>query len=95
MPGGATPKNSGIAGGQLLGIVLQGGLAVAVINNILIQNSINDAVDRQLLRIGLDGSKILTSLGTLYSRVKNFDTKIQRFEKELNANAKDYFQLNK
>jgi hypothetical protein len=99
MPGGATPKNGGIAGGQLLGIVLQGGLALAVINNILIQNSINDAVDRQLLRIGLDGSKIFTSLGTLYSRVKNldikFDTKIQKFERELTANAKDYLQLNK
>jgi hypothetical protein len=99
MPGGANPKNGRIAGGHLLNIVLQGGLALAVIHNTLIQNGINDAVDRQLLRIGLDGSKILTSLGTLYSRVKNLDTKVDIFNnkitKELDRNAKDYGQLNK
>lgn len=99
IPGGATTKNGGIAGGQLLGIVLQRGLALAVINSILIQNFINDTVDRQFITLNNDLSKNLTLLTTLNSRMKNLDTRVNNFNekitRELDVNAKDYARLNK
>ena len=99
MPGGANAKNAGIAGGQLINIVIQGGLALAVIQNTLIQNFINDRVDNQLLVLNNDLSKNLTLLTTLNSRMKNLDTRVssfnERISRELDANAKDYARLNK
>ncbi len=99
MPGGGTPGNAGIAGGQLLNIVIQGGLAAAVIQNTLIQNFINDRVDDQFNNLNNDLSKNLTLLTTLNSRMKNLDTRVNDFDKrisrELDANAKDYAQLSK
>ncbi|BAY78360.1 hypothetical protein NIES25_48340 [Nostoc linckia NIES-25] len=99
MPGGANPKNGGIAGGHLLNIVLQGGLALAVIQNTLIQDFINNRVDDQFTTLNNDLSKNLSVITTLNSRVQNLNKKVDNFNakiiKELDANAKDYARLNK
>ncbi|MHC5759741.1 hypothetical protein [Nostoc sp.] len=97
-PGGANQKNASAAGGQLLGILALGGLALAIIHNTLVQNFINDTVDRQFITLNNDLSKNLTLLTTLNSKVKNLDAKVNKFNekvsKELDTNAKDYYRLN-
>lgn len=83
MIGGANPKNSSIAGGHLLNIVIQGGLAAAVIQNTLIQNFINDRVDDQFTNLNNDLSKNLTVLTTLNSKVQNLNKKVDDFNAKI------------
>ncbi|MBW4689594.1 MAG: hypothetical protein KME40_32010 [Komarekiella atlantica HA4396-MV6] len=95
MPGGGTPQNAGALGGQLIFLVMQGGLAAAVIHSTLVQNGINDIVDKQLLRLGLDGSKILTTLGTIKSRVDNVKKDLENTVKQITKNNIDVDRLSK
>lgn len=83
MPGGGTPKNAGIAGGNLLSIVLQGGLAAAVIHSTLVQNYINDIVDANQVRLGNDMSKILTIISGLKSRLDGVQARIKNIDSTL------------
>lgn len=77
--------------GSILGIFAAIGLVVLV----KFQEFVTGRIFDNLSSIDIDLTKVNTIATNNALKLKAFDTKIQKFEKELNANAKDYYQLNK
>ncbi|MDQ3018251.1 MAG: hypothetical protein M3Q64_00035 [bacterium] len=77
--------------GSILGIFAAIGLVLLV----KLQEFVTGQIFNNLDSINNDLTKINTIAINNGLKLKVFDTKIQKFEKELDANAKDYYQLNK
>lgn len=83
--------NSAATVGSILGIFAAIGLVLLV----KLQEFVTGQIFNNLDSINNDLTKINTIAINNGLKLKVFDTKIQKFEKELDANAKDYYQLNK
>ncbi|MEH1810882.1 MAG: hypothetical protein V7K26_00075 [Nostoc sp.] len=90
VPGSAVLDKASRVGG-ILGIFA----AIGVVALVKLQEFMGDRIFDDLLTTQIDLTKINTIAVDNGLKLKKFDIKIQKFEKELNANAKDYYQLNK
>ncbi|MDZ8096719.1 MAG: hypothetical protein RMZ42_32995 [Nostoc sp. DedQUE05] len=90
IPGSAVLDKASRVGG-ILGILA----AIGTVALLKFQEGINDGIFDSFDRFSNDLTKVNTTAVQNGLKLKTLDTKIQKFEKELNANAKDYYQLNK
>ena len=90
VPGSAVLDKASRVGG-ILGIFA----AIGVVVLVKFQEFLTNRAFDDLSQIGLELTKTNTIAVNNGLKLKSFDTKIQKFEKELNANAKDFYQLNK
>jgi hypothetical protein len=90
VPGSAVLDKASRIGG-ILGILA----AIGVVALLKLQEFISGRGFDDLLTTQLDLTKVNTTAINNGLKLKIIDAKIQKFEKELNANAKDYYQLNK
>ncbi|RCJ21565.1 hypothetical protein A6S26_24255 [Nostoc sp. ATCC 43529] len=77
--------------GGILGILS----AIGVVALTKLQEFVSDKVFENLDTFNIELTKINTTAVQNGLKLKNFDTKLQKIERELDANAKDYYRLNK
>ncbi|MFN6499782.1 MAG: hypothetical protein RMX65_022705 [Nostoc sp. DedQUE01] len=77
--------------GGILGILS----AIGVVALTKLQEFVSDKVFENLDNFNIELTKINTTAVQNGLKLKTFDTKLQKFERELDANAKDYYRLSK
>ncbi|MEH2309341.1 hypothetical protein [Nostoc sp.] len=90
VPGSAALDKASRIGGILGILAAIGAVAILKLNEFVSSRTFDnlDAINNDLTKT----NQLAVQAGL---KLKTIDTKIQRFEKELNANAKDYYRLNK